>query len=801
MKSDRTTSGTTRAGGAHSMQWENIKLIFVREMRDQLRDRRTLFLIAVLPLLLYPLLGMSFFQFSQFLRTNTAKVLIVGAEPLEQIDWLPPLLEDGEFADSLFADRNEQRSIDLVWPDQLDVPADQHSDDRQPTRDELAGGDDAAADRSDSPAESLDYDAALARGRRMLADGKIQVLLEFPPDFVQGLVRAREAIEQRTAKQLPELPQPVIYANSTNEKSKIAQMRVERAMHTWRRQITEKNLSDNNVSVEATQAFTLTVRDVAEPGARRAAIWSKILPFVVLIWALTGAFYPAVDLCAGEKERGTLETLLTSPALRREIVWGKLLTVMLFSSATALLNLGSLGLTGKFVVDQLVQVPGLAEAEGLTLPPLASLGWLVAALIPISALFSALCLACAAFARSTKEGQYYLMPLMLVTMPLMLLPMSLGVELNLGNSLIPLTGLALLLRSLIEGQYLQAAPFVAPVIGVTGICCLLAIRWAEEQFNSESVLFRESERLELGRWLRSMVHNRGETPSLGQAALCFVLIATVQFFVTIALSAQGTDLTFGFLVQSIFLSQVVCILTPALLMTLLLTGSPRRTLLLYRRPRWTHLLAGVALAITVHPLAVQLGQWISQLYPMSDDTRASAEAFQGILFSDSRWWAPLLLIAVLPAICEELAFRGFILSGLRHLGHKWWAIGLSAVAFGAVHLFVQQKMSAAVIGMLLGYLAVQTSSLWPCILFHVTHNGLQLSVYKAAEAVQEKPDSFWAPLLGGDSPALYSPPVQFICLAAAAALLWSLHRISYRRTKEERLLEARERHEALAGSC
>jgi hypothetical protein len=85
------------------------------------------------------------------------------------------------------------------------------------------------------------------------------------------------------------------------------------------------------------------------------------------------------------------------------------------------------------------------------------------------------------------------MPLMLVSMPLMLLPMSPGVELNLGNSLVPLTGMVLLLRSVIEGQYHLAWPFVLPVALVTLGCCLLAIRWAEEQFNRESVLFRESE--------------------------------------------------------------------------------------------------------------------------------------------------------------------------------------------------------------------------------------------------------------------------------------------------------------------
>ena len=107
---------------------------------------------------------------------------------------------------------------------------------------------------------------------------------------------------------------------------------------------------------------------------------------------------------------------------------GKLVTIMLFSIVTAVLNLVSMGLTGWMVVAQL---------PGFGLPPPTAIAALAIALVPISALFSALCLALAAFARSTKEGQYYLMPLLLVTMPLVILPMSPGVELNLGNSLIP----------------------------------------------------------------------------------------------------------------------------------------------------------------------------------------------------------------------------------------------------------------------------------------------------------------------------------------------------------------------------
>src|SRR5262245_58606882 len=86
------------------MNWRNIRLIYAREIRDQLRDRRTLFMIAVLPLLLYPLLGMSVFQLSQFVRKSEPKVLVVGSEQLSANNDLPQLFDDGQFAADLVGD-------------------------------------------------------------------------------------------------------------------------------------------------------------------------------------------------------------------------------------------------------------------------------------------------------------------------------------------------------------------------------------------------------------------------------------------------------------------------------------------------------------------------------------------------------------------------------------------------------------------------------------------------------------------------------------------------------------------------
>jgi sodium transport system permease protein len=163
---------------------------------------------------------------------------------------------------------------------------------------------------------------------------------------------------------------------------------------------------------------------------------------------------------------------------------------------------------------------------------------------------------------------------------------------------------------------------------------------------------------------------------------------------------------------------------PAVLMALVLTASPWRTLLLHpTRP--AALMGAVLLAVCLNPAASALGRLVQTLYPVSPDTIRLLEGFKGLIDS-APLWQVLALIAFLPAVCEELAFRGFILSGLRHLGNKGMAILVSSLFFGMVHGMLQQSISACILGLILGFLAVHTGSLLPCMFFHATHNGLQI---------------------------------------------------------------------------
>jgi len=750
------------------MRWSNVKLILAREIRDQLRDRRTLFMIVVLPLLLYPLLGMSFFQISQFTGQHATQVLVIGARSLPVN---PPLIENNRFAANLFNTPDRARLLDLEF-----------------ASDELP------------PGETLDD--VVRQAREQVEAGTYDAAIYFPADFAERLERFRQAsaaqdvavedahepsapaANKRSVKALPEIPRPEIIYTTANEQSQIAFAHLFSVLRRWNEAVGRTNLSAAGLPPAAARPFEIQTADLAEEsGNAGAGFWARLLPVMLVLWALTGAFYPAVDLCAGEKERGTLETLLSSPARRSEIVLGKLVTIMLFSMTTAILNLVAMGFTGWLVLRHLPPAVGM--------PSLVSIVWLLVALVPVAALFSALCLAVAVLARSTKEGQYYLMPLMLVCLPLAILPTTPGVELTLGNSLVPVANVVFLLRALLEGDGWTALRFAAPVIGMTLVCCFLAVRWAVDQFNQETVLFRESERLDVVLWLRRLFRERQPTPSVAMALFAGVLILVIKFFF-IVMSPVPDTFTVGYLAKSVIVTQLVVIVVPTLLLTFLLTRSPGRTFMLdhasWRPSVALAVLGAIALAVVLHPIVVTVAAGVAKLYPLGDDAQGLGHMLQQIP-TPVFLFVLLPLLGVVPAVCEEFAFRGFILSGLRHSGKKWRAIVIAAIFFGLAHFIFQQSLVATMVGVVIGYIAVQSGNLLPCIAFHVVHNSLLVAVSRVAPVMEKLPSLNW--ILGPTGGELmYSLPVVITCGMLAGMILTWFARLPYQKTPEERLQEA-----------
>jgi len=187
---------------------------------------------------------------------------------------------------------------------------------------------------------------------------------------------------------------------------------------------------------------------------------------------------------------------------------------------------------------------------------------------------------------------------------------------------------------------------------------------------------------------------------------------------------------------------------------------------------------------------------IQQLYPVSSAVKDLQEQLSGALADAPNIWVLIALVALVPAICEELAFRGFILSGLRHLGHKWWAIALSSVMFGITHSMLHQSLVASVAGAVIGYIAVQTGSIFPGMLFHFTHNAL------AVIAGQFHDSGFFGhitePIENGKD-FVYNGWLVGVGLLIALALLIKFAQLSYRKTDEEVLQETIHREAVGAG--
>jgi sodium transport system permease protein len=698
-----------------NVRWGIVWTIFRREARDQLRDPRTLFMVLVLPLLLYPILGIGILRLSAMFDQKPRTVVVLGAENLPAS---PPLLNAGRdgFEPSLFS---RPRDVALLKVEQ----------------------------------KTADWDWSRPGAvRKGIRGGLAEAVVMIPPD-VKG------QIESVGSARLP-----VLY-DSTDEPSQITYLRVREVLEQWRDAIVKSRLARDKKPPGYTEPVEVEGEDVAPEDEIGGSIWGRIFPFLLVIMALTGAFNPAVDLCAGEKERGTMETLLISPAGRSEIVLGKFFTVMMASMATALLNLLSMGLTG---IQLAGQVAGMGPKTGskmatLIAPPSpTSYFWMMLLLIPLSAFFAALCVALATMARSMKEGQYYMTPLYMVSLPLILVTLAPEVTLTLFYSMVPITGVSLLLKALILGDYDTARRYFLPVLLPTLVYAWLALRWAVDLFQREGVVFREAEAFSLKSWLKHLIRDKEPTPGGGSAIFCFALMLSLAWFSMQWLGNMTSA------VQGMVLGHLAFILGPPVVLAFLLTSDPVRTLRL-RRARLVDLALAAGLAFSLNPIVREVAFYAEKLFPTSEALRSQlAQMAEQI----PNLGVAVLVFALMPAITEELAFRGYILTGLERTYSKGAAIVLSALLFGFLHVLLslfQQLFGATLLGLVIGLIAIKSRSLWPGVVFHFINNALGLLTVEAAGHPKLATLSGW--LFRDTSEALYRPPVLVAATLISLVLL------------------------------
>ncbi|MCB5225968.1 ABC transporter permease [Alishewanella sp. 16-MA] len=225
-----------------------------------------------------------------------------------------------------------------------------------------------------------------------------------------------------------------------------------------------------------------------DTAAKRENLGEKfgaLVAYILIPLCLLGASYPAIDMGAGEKERGTLETLLICPISRTAIVLGKFATVLTTGLAGALITVASFGIWGA-VIGSFAGFSVVKEAMGaISVPELLLIFMMI---VPTSAIFASLLLAISIYAKTFKEAQNYMSPLSILMFVPLAAAMMPGVELNAKTAFIPVMNVALAIKELIKGT--AETSMIALIFGATVLLAAVLIAFCVHWFQQEKVLFR-----------------------------------------------------------------------------------------------------------------------------------------------------------------------------------------------------------------------------------------------------------------------------------------------------------------------
>jgi sodium transport system permease protein len=305
---------------------------------------------------------------------------------------------------------------------------------------------------------------------------------------IRTAIAIPDGFEASLAQQNPQTIE--IYKYEGELKSSISADTVEKGLKAYRDKVIEARLDANHVPASVLTPFRIKQDNVAPPEKVGGAAFGGIIGYMVILLCLTGGMYPAMDLTAGEKERGTMETILSSPISRLDLVLGKFSLVLTASLVTAALSVLSMGVSF-WGMQQLkaFDVSKNPDAAGMQLHiGFAAVLSVFLMALPLAVLFSAGLITISLFAKSYKEAQSYVSPLMILVIVPAVAAMLPGVELTSKLALIPILNVSLLCKELVTGTYHWN--FIALIFLSTCVYAAAALFLAVKMFQRESVLFR-----------------------------------------------------------------------------------------------------------------------------------------------------------------------------------------------------------------------------------------------------------------------------------------------------------------------
>lgn len=491
----------------------------------------------------------------------------------------------------------------------------------------------------------------------------------------------------------------------TEFSSREAAGRIEDVLDTMRKSLLSERLARSGIEEQYIRPIELQRRDVASPAKTTGTMLGLILPLLMVLMIALGAFYPAIDLTAGEKERGTFETLLSTPASKMEIVTGKFLTVFCIAMLTGILNLASMAATFVFM---LAQVSALLEDTVLLQMRLPFEAFLVVlvVIVPLAFFISAMMMSVAVFARSFKEAQNYVTPFFIViTIPAAIAGFP-GANLTAATQFVPIANVVLLFKDLMKGHSGIEAVFT--VFLSNAIYAALSLLFAAWLFQREEVVLSEERGIPLSLRRASFRSRNTLTPATAFGLYSVILIG---IFYGGGLAQQWN------IISGLLITQWGIILLPTLCLLWFIRVDIRKSC--YLHPIRPLALAGCAItALSSLVLMVHFGFLHNKVLPIPEDFREFFTTFFARGETPGGLVTLLFAAALSPAICEEFLFRGALLSGVRQRMGPTASVLLVSVLFGLFHISVYRIMPTAIIGIVLGYLVLRTNSIFAGMLAH-----------------------------------------------------------------------------------
>jgi sodium transport system permease protein len=313
-------------------------------------------------------------------------------------------------------------------------------------------------------------------------------VLDYTNAISNKKIRAAVALPDSLEKALaPGQGKPTIriFNYSGEVRSQFAVRTIQEALRNYSDDLAAQRLKEKGLTKDDIKPFEVAETNVAPPEKVGGNILGGLIPYMIIVLSFGGAMAPAIDLTAGEKERGTIETVLASPISRVDLVVGKFFMVLTASTATTLISLFSFAIT--FNLPKFVLQGGGAPPFPFQLSLSSVLG-VVALMLPLEVMFSAGLMALALFAKSYKEAQTYISPLLVVVIMPAMIALLPGFDLKPSLAVIPIVNVTLLSKELLSGTWhlgLAGAVFASSCFYAG-----LALAAAVSMFKKESVLFR-----------------------------------------------------------------------------------------------------------------------------------------------------------------------------------------------------------------------------------------------------------------------------------------------------------------------